>query len=146
MNTQSDGLQDPGQPGATISADVVGRFRQRLEQHPVYEAVERIQDLRCFMQHHVYSVWDFMSLIKHLQAVVAPTRVPWVPGADPDVQRDLEALAELQEALPILARRMPDLAVDGAIEWKPSTTAIWGLSTVAISAIARLSGLCSGLA
>jgi cytochrome P450 len=36
------------------------------------------------------------------------------------------ARAELQEALPILARRMPDLAVDGVIEWKPSTTAIFG--------------------
>jgi len=36
------------------------------------------------------------------------------------------ARAELQEALPILARRMPDIAVDGAIEWKPSTTAIFG--------------------
>jgi cytochrome P450 len=36
------------------------------------------------------------------------------------------ARAELQEALPILARRLPDLAVDGAIEWKPSTTAIFG--------------------
>ena len=36
------------------------------------------------------------------------------------------ARAELQEALPILARRMPNLAVDGAIEWKPSTTAIFG--------------------
>lgn len=36
------------------------------------------------------------------------------------------ARAELQEALPILARRMPDLAVDGAITWKPSTTAIFG--------------------
>jgi hypothetical protein len=28
--------------------------------------------------------------------------------------------------LPILARRMPDLAVDGTIEWKPATTAIFG--------------------
>lgn len=36
------------------------------------------------------------------------------------------ARAELQEALPILARRMPDLAVEGAVEWKPSTTAIFG--------------------
>jgi cytochrome P450 len=36
------------------------------------------------------------------------------------------ARAELQEALPILARRMPDLAVDGAIEWKPASTAIFG--------------------
>ncbi|HUP85796.1 MAG TPA: cytochrome P450 [Acidimicrobiales bacterium] len=36
------------------------------------------------------------------------------------------ARAELQEALPLLARRMPDLAVDGAIEWKPETFGIWG--------------------
>ena len=36
------------------------------------------------------------------------------------------ARAELQEALPLLARRMPDLAVDGAIEWKPETVGIWG--------------------
>ncbi|MDQ3738445.1 MAG: cytochrome P450 [Actinomycetota bacterium] len=36
------------------------------------------------------------------------------------------ARAELQEALPLLARRMPDLAVDGPVVWKPSTTAIFG--------------------
>ena len=36
------------------------------------------------------------------------------------------ARAELQEALPLLARRMPDLTADGAITWKPSTFGIWG--------------------
>ena len=36
------------------------------------------------------------------------------------------ARAELQEALPILARRLPGLRVDGAIEWKPNTVGIWG--------------------
>ena len=36
------------------------------------------------------------------------------------------ARAELQEALPLLARRMPDLELDGPIEWKPSTFGIWG--------------------
>ena len=36
------------------------------------------------------------------------------------------ARAELQEALPILARRLPDLAADGAIEWKPNSVGIWG--------------------
>lgn len=36
------------------------------------------------------------------------------------------ARAELQEALPILARRMPDLERDGAITWKPNGTGIWG--------------------
>lgn len=36
------------------------------------------------------------------------------------------ARAELQEALPLLARRMPRLELDGPIEWKPPTVGIWG--------------------
>jgi cytochrome P450 len=36
------------------------------------------------------------------------------------------ARAELQEALPILARRMPDLATYAPIEWKPANVGIWG--------------------
>jgi len=36
------------------------------------------------------------------------------------------ARAELQEALTLLARRLPDLAVDGPVEWKPTTFGIWG--------------------
>jgi cytochrome P450 len=40
------------------------------------------------------------------------------------------ARAELQEALPLLARRMPQLEVDGTIEWKPPTVGIWGPSRV----------------
>jgi cytochrome P450 len=38
------------------------------------------------------------------------------------------ARAELQEALPLLARRMPHLELDGEIEWKPSSFGIWGPS------------------
>jgi cytochrome P450 len=36
------------------------------------------------------------------------------------------ARAELQEALPLLARRLPDLRLDGPVEWKPQTVGIWG--------------------
>lgn len=36
------------------------------------------------------------------------------------------ARAELQEALPILARRMPGLTLEGPVVWKPLGTAIWG--------------------
>jgi cytochrome P450 len=38
------------------------------------------------------------------------------------------ARAELQEALTLLARRLPGLELDGPIEWKPSTVGIWGPS------------------
>ena len=36
------------------------------------------------------------------------------------------AKAELQEALPILAKRMPDLRVDGMVISKPSQVGIFG--------------------
>jgi cytochrome P450 len=36
------------------------------------------------------------------------------------------ARAELQEALPLLARRMPDLALDGPVTWKPNAAGIFG--------------------
>ena len=36
------------------------------------------------------------------------------------------ARAELQEALPLLARRMPKLAIDGDITWKPEGVGIFG--------------------
>jgi len=38
------------------------------------------------------------------------------------------ARAELQEALVLLSRRMPDLGTDAPVEWKPSRVGIWGPS------------------
>ena len=43
------------------------------------------------------------------------------------------ARAELQEALPLLARRMPDLALDGPITWKPNTVGIFGPEHLPVS-------------
>ena len=80
-----------------ISSEVIASFKSRLEQHPVYAAVETKADLQCFMRHHVYSVWDFMSLIKYLQSVVAPTRFPWAPRGDADVQRFINELVLEEE-------------------------------------------------
>jgi cytochrome P450 len=43
------------------------------------------------------------------------------------------ARAELQEALPLLARRMPGLRRAGDIEWKPSSFGIWGPARLPLS-------------
>ncbi len=43
------------------------------------------------------------------------------------------ARAELQEALPLLARRMPNLELSGDIEWKPANFGIWGPAALPIS-------------
>jgi hypothetical protein len=72
-------------------------LQQRLDNHPIYGALETVDDLRVFMQHHVHSVWDFMSLIKFLQHHVAPARWPWVPGPDAEVQRFINELVLEEE-------------------------------------------------
>ncbi len=72
-------------------------LQQRLDQHPIYGALKTVEDLRVFMQHHVYSVWDFMSLIKYLQHAVAPARWPWTPGADASVARFINELVLEEE-------------------------------------------------
>ncbi|MEW5769514.1 MAG: DUF3050 domain-containing protein [Pseudomonadota bacterium] len=75
----------------------IASLRERLDSHPVYAALRGVDDLRVFMQHHVHSVWDFMSLIKYLQHTVAPARWPWTPGADPTVQRFINELVLEEE-------------------------------------------------
>ncbi|MEM8844473.1 MAG: DUF3050 domain-containing protein [Pseudomonadota bacterium] len=81
-----------------ISSDIIESFKTQLENHPVYEAVETIEDLQCFMEHHIFSVWDFMSLIKYLQAQIAPTQVPWLPQGDGSVRRFINELVMEEES------------------------------------------------
>lgn len=81
-----------------ITSEIIVSLKNQLEEHPVYEAVATIEDLRCFMEHHVYSVWDFMSLVKYLQSVVAPTIYPWVPQGDASVRRFINELVMEEES------------------------------------------------
>ena len=81
-----------------MDARIVGPFRRRLEEHPVYAAMRTPADLRRFMEHHVYSVWDFMSLIKYLQHHVAPAVYPWTPQGDGEVRRFINELVLEEES------------------------------------------------
>lgn len=83
--------------------DVLTPYRARLTAHPLYGALETVDDLRVFMSHHVYSVWDFMSVIKYLQNELAPTVYPWAPSAHREARRFINELVieeESDEGLP----------------------------------------------
>lgn len=71
--------------------------RIRLDNHPVYRSVNDLPALRVFMSHHVYSVWDFMSLLKDLQQRVAPAGAPWLPLGDPLLRRFINELVLEEE-------------------------------------------------
>lgn len=54
--------------------------RQRITGHSIYPEIQDVEDIRIFMQYHVYAVWDFMSLLKTLQNALTCTQVPWFPS------------------------------------------------------------------
>jgi hypothetical protein len=71
----------------TDDIDRLSHLRDALLDHPLYADVVSIDDLRQFMEDHVFAVWDFMSLLKRLQQDMTCTRVPWLPADNPKAAR-----------------------------------------------------------
>ncbi len=59
--------------------NAIAPLRQQIINHKVYAMINDIEDLKIFMQYHVFAVWDFMSLLKTLQNNLTCTSVPWFP-------------------------------------------------------------------
>jgi len=57
-------------------------LRQQLIDHQLYKHITSIAELGVFMEHHVFAVWDFMSLLKSLQQKLTCTTLPWMPVGD----------------------------------------------------------------
>lgn len=56
-------------------------LQQELANHPLLNTniIKDITGIHIFMEHHVFAVWDFMSLIKSLQHYICPSTTCWVP-------------------------------------------------------------------
>ena len=75
-----------------------------LLQHPLYKKVKTIEDLQCFLESHVYAVWDFMSLLKALQAKLTCTTTPWFATENPETRYLINEIVLAEET---------DLSIDG---------------------------------
>ncbi|QIK38964.1 DUF3050 domain-containing protein [Caldichromatium japonicum] len=83
---------------AALNLEHLQPLRAQLDGHVIYGAIQDIEDLRVFMRHHVFSVWDFMSLIKYLQRTIAPVAVPWRPVSDPSLRYFINQLVQEEES------------------------------------------------
>jgi len=82
----------------------VKNLTTQLLNHDIYNQIRTLRELRVFMKAHVFAVWDFMSLLKSLQAHLTTTSLPWVPKEDCATVRLINEIVLCEES---------DLNIDG---------------------------------
>ncbi len=73
-------------------------IRAKLVGHRLYSKIRTIDDLRLFLEHHVFAVWDFMSLLKWLQRSYTCVETPWLPSRDPLTRRLINEIVLAEES------------------------------------------------
>ena len=79
--------------------------KEQIVNHSLYNNVKTIEDLKCFLENHIYAVWDFMSLLKALQNKLTCTSTPWLPKGKPNIRYLINEIVVAEET---------DLAFDGS--------------------------------
>lgn len=82
----------------------IAQERKALLNHPLYQKIKNVDDLRHFLEIHVYAVWDFMSLLKALQQQLTCTTTPWFASDFPQTRYLINEIVLAEES---------DLAIDG---------------------------------
>ncbi len=73
-------------------------LRQQIMNHKVYSMIKNVDDLKIFMQYHIYAVWDFMSLLKTLQTNLTCTTAPWFPKGNAETRHLINEIVVGEEA------------------------------------------------
>jgi hypothetical protein len=81
-----------------FNVESIKPLQNKLNNHQVYSQIGDIESLRLFMEHHIYSVWDFMSLVKYLQKTIAPSNVPWGIAASRNSRRFINSIILEEES------------------------------------------------
>ncbi len=76
----------------------IEKARKELVSHPLYSRLRTFEDAKLFMEHHVFAVWDFFSLLKRLQGEVSCVEVPWLPRGMSDHARFISEIVISEES------------------------------------------------
>jgi hypothetical protein len=85
-------------PGITRLEQAVDEARNRVVSHPLYANLDTHGAIVTFMEHHVFAVWDFMSLLKSLQRQLTCVTVPWVPAGPTGSRRLINDIVLVEES------------------------------------------------
>jgi len=85
-------------PGIERLEKSVSEARDRVVQHPLYAGLDTHEAIVTFMEHHVFAVWDFMSLLKSLQRNLTCVTVPWIPTGPTGSRRLINDIVMVEES------------------------------------------------
>ena len=72
--------------------------RNEVVGHALYARLRDREAIRTFLEHHVFAVWDFMSLLKSLQRNLTCVAVPWVPTGPTGSRRLINDIVLVEES------------------------------------------------
>ncbi len=72
--------------------------RAELAAHEMYGRLATVADVRLFMEHHIFAVWDFMGLLKALQRHLTCTESMWRPTASARARRLINQMVLEEES------------------------------------------------